>query len=64
MRCLLEGHKPVQHPGVGEFKGQTFTICSVCGKSLENSPDSDQPALSQAGAYVGGRPVLKQRGSS
>ncbi len=36
-RCLAEGHKPVEQAGVGTYAGQSFIVCSECGKMLASS---------------------------
>ncbi len=41
-RCLAEGHKPVEQAGAGPYAGQSFLVCSECGKVLASShPPSD-----------------------
>ncbi len=33
-RCILEGHKPVEQSGTGPYAGQSFLVCSECGKDF------------------------------
>lgn len=34
MRCILDGHRPINRRGVGPYADMIFTICSECGKTL------------------------------
>lgn len=46
MRCILDGHVPVERAGVGEFEGLTVIICAYCGNVLSEANKAPSAAES------------------
>lgn len=33
-RCLIDGHRPIQRDGVGDYAGKQYLVCSECATTL------------------------------